>query len=200
MYNNRANASDMLRSAETFQLVFPTLNCRQVSVLPNYHYRLPCHSVSITHVFKLWIFQSLSQWPRGLRRGFAAASLLGLRFRIPKGSWMFVSCECSVLSGRGLCVGLITRPETSYRMWCVWVWSWSLDNEGTLAQYGLLRHGKKWAFQINKVTCTSRVHLHFQVHSQNCEKKTTSFVMSVRLSTWNKDLYLTKRLYSQETR
>jgi hypothetical protein len=27
-----------------------------------------------------------------------------------------VSCECCVLSGRGLCVGLITRPEESYRM------------------------------------------------------------------------------------
>jgi hypothetical protein len=25
---------------------------------------------------------------------------------------MFVSCECCVLSGRGLCVGLITRPES----------------------------------------------------------------------------------------
>jgi len=24
---------------------------------------------------------------------------------------MFVSCDCCVLSGRGLCVGLITRPE-----------------------------------------------------------------------------------------
>jgi len=26
---------------------------------------------------------------------------------------MFVSCDCSVLSGRNLCVGLITRPEES---------------------------------------------------------------------------------------
>ena len=32
---------------------------------------------------------------------------------------MSVSCECCVLSGRGLCVGLITRPEDSYRLWCV---------------------------------------------------------------------------------
>jgi len=29
-----------------------------------------------------------------------------------------------VLLGRGLCVGLITRPEESYRVLCVqWVWS-----------------------------------------------------------------------------
>ena len=31
---------------------------------------------------------------------------------------MFV-CECRVLSGRGLCDELITRPEESYRLWCV---------------------------------------------------------------------------------
>jgi hypothetical protein len=31
---------------------------------------------------------------------------------------MFVSCECCVLSGRGLCYGMITRPEESYRPWC----------------------------------------------------------------------------------
>ena len=28
-------------------------------------------------------------------------------------------CECSVLSGRGLCDELITRPEESYWLWCV---------------------------------------------------------------------------------
>jgi len=32
---------------------------------------------------------------------------------------MFVCCECSVLSGRGLCDELITRPEESYRLWRV---------------------------------------------------------------------------------
>ena len=32
---------------------------------------------------------------------------------------MSVSCECCVLSGRGLCEGLIPRPEESYRVWCV---------------------------------------------------------------------------------
>jgi hypothetical protein len=30
---------------------------------------------------------------------------------------MFVRCECCVSSGRGLCDGLITRPEESYRLW-----------------------------------------------------------------------------------
>jgi hypothetical protein len=32
---------------------------------------------------------------------------------------MFVCCVCCVLSGRGLCDELITRPEESYRMWRV---------------------------------------------------------------------------------
>ena len=32
---------------------------------------------------------------------------------------MEVCCECCVLSGRGLCDELITRPEESYRLWCV---------------------------------------------------------------------------------
>jgi len=32
---------------------------------------------------------------------------------------MSVSCECCVLSGRGLCDGLITCPEESYRLRCV---------------------------------------------------------------------------------
>ena len=54
-----------------------------------------------------------------LRRGSTAARLLGLLFRISRGIWMSVSCECYVLSGRGLCVGPITRPEDSYRVLCV---------------------------------------------------------------------------------
>ena len=62
---------------------------------------------------------SRSQWPRGLRRRSAAARLLRLWVRFPPATWMFVCCGCFVLSGRGLCDGLITRPEESYRLWCV---------------------------------------------------------------------------------
>jgi len=57
-----------------------------------------------------------SQWPRGLRRRPAAARLLTLWVRFPPGAWMSVCC---VFSGRGLCDELITRPEGSYRLWCV---------------------------------------------------------------------------------
>jgi hypothetical protein len=32
---------------------------------------------------------------------------------------MFFCCKCCMLSGRGLCDEMITRPEESYRLWCV---------------------------------------------------------------------------------
>jgi len=51
---------------------------------------------------KYYIYSLLSQWSRGLRRRSAAARLLRLRVRIPPEAWMFVCCECCVLSGRGL--------------------------------------------------------------------------------------------------
>jgi len=60
-----------------------------------------------------------SQWPRGLRRRSAAARLLKSWVRIPPGAWMFVCCECCVLSGRGLCNKLITHLEESYWLWRV---------------------------------------------------------------------------------
>jgi hypothetical protein len=79
-------------------------------------------SVQETHFTVFWGANEVpcrSQWPRDLRRGSAATCFLGLWIWILPGAWMFVSCGCSVLSGRGLCVELITRPEESYRVWCV---------------------------------------------------------------------------------
>jgi len=50
---------------------------------------------------------------------------------------MFVCCECRVLSSRGLCDGLITRPEESCRLWCVVVCDLeNLTNEETMAPSG----------------------------------------------------------------
>jgi hypothetical protein len=48
-----------------------------------------------------------------------ATRLLGLWVRIQLGAWKSVCCECCVLSGKSLCVELITCPEESYRAWCV---------------------------------------------------------------------------------
>jgi len=62
--------------------------------------------------------RSLACWVRGFesRQGYG-----------------YLPCECCVLSGRSLCVGLITRPEEFNGVWCVGVWSCSLDNEEVLA-------------------------------------------------------------------
>ena len=45
--------------------------------------------------------------------------LVGIAGLNSAGELMPVSCECCVLTGRGLCDELITRPEESYRLWCV---------------------------------------------------------------------------------
>ena len=68
--------------------------------------------------FVYFSFKSRSQWPCGLRRRSAAARILRMCVRIPWEAWKFACCECCVLSDRGLCVELITRPEESYRLWC----------------------------------------------------------------------------------
>ena len=81
-----------------------------------------------------------SQWPRGLRRRSTAAHPLRLWVRIPPGAWMFVCCECCVLSGRGLCDGLITRPEESYRLWSVVVCDQGTSNEEAKAGYGAVEN------------------------------------------------------------
>src|SRR5215469_3299969 len=62
---------------------------------------------------------SRSQWPCGLKRRSSAARLLRSWVRIPPGAWMFVCCECCVLSDRGFCDGLITSLEEFYRLWRV---------------------------------------------------------------------------------
>jgi len=83
----------------------------------HYHQLLPYSAIhpytyQITHPI-------ITQWPRVLRRRSTAACLLRLWVRITPGAWKSFSCECCVLSDRGLCDGLITRPEKSYRLWCV---------------------------------------------------------------------------------
>jgi hypothetical protein len=68
------------------------------------------------------IVKSRSQWPRYLRRRSTAARLLRSRVRIPPSGmnvYLLCVCVCCVLSDRGLCDELITRPEETYRLWCV---------------------------------------------------------------------------------
>jgi hypothetical protein len=78
-----------------------------------------------------------SQWPRGLRRRSTAACLLRSWVRIQPVAWVFVCCVWCVLSGRGLCDELITRPEESYRMWRVVV----CDQETSCGDEAIARAG-----------------------------------------------------------
>jgi len=49
-----------------------------------------------------------------------------------------------VLSGGGLCDELITRPEESYRLWCVVVCDLeNLKNEEAMTRVGPQHHSKK---------------------------------------------------------
>jgi hypothetical protein len=82
-----------------------------------------------------------------LIRNYMIHILLGLLVRILPGAWMSVSCKCCVLLGRSICIGTVTRPEESYQVWCVWVWSWSVGNKEALAQQGLLHHGGEMCSQ-----------------------------------------------------
>jgi hypothetical protein len=67
------------------------------------------------HLFMIRIY--IVMWSRGLRGVSATAHLLGLRVRIPPGTWMFVSCECRVcfrveVSATGR--SLVLRSPTEY--------------------------------------------------------------------------------------
>jgi len=54
---------------------------------------------------------------------------------------MFVCCECFVLSCRGPCDELITRPEKSYRLWCVVVCDLEISRM------------RAWMFVVSVVCC-----------------------------------------------
>jgi len=76
---------------------------------------------------------------------------------------MSVCCEWCVLSGRGLCDELITRPEESYRLWCVVVCdleNTSLVNEqegqGPLRGYCAKREKKNsWGHDLEHLSVCS---------------------------------------------
>jgi hypothetical protein len=65
---------------------------------------------------------------------------------------MFVCCEYCVLSGRGLCDGLITRPEESYRLWRVVVCDQGTSNEEAKAPYRAVENTTKRVVTSRKQT------------------------------------------------
>ena len=87
--------------------------------------------------------RQISMPPVGFERTISAgersqaAHLLRSWVRIPPGPWIFVCCECRVLSGRGLCDELITRPEESYRLCCVVVYDLVTSRMGAPYMYDI---------------------------------------------------------------
>ena len=89
--------------------------------------------------------RQISMPPVGFEPTFSAgerpqtARLLRSWVQIPPGAWIFISCECRVLSGRGLCDELITRPEESYRLCCVVVCDLETSRMGAPYIYDIRR-------------------------------------------------------------
>jgi len=72
-----------------------------------------------------------------------------------------------VLSGRGLCDELITRPEESYRLWCVVVYDLeNLENGEAMTTVGSQRHSKK---KKNLILTSQRVNFVVPIISQCTE-------------------------------
>ena len=83
-----------------------------------------------------YLFPYQSQCPRSLRCRPAAARLLVRWVRTPP-LLNFVCCQVEVSASVW---SLVQRSATDCG---VWTWSCSVDNEEALAQWGLLRNGKK---------------------------------------------------------
>ena len=62
---------------------------------------------------------SRAHWPSSLRRRSTVVRLQRLWARNPPRAWMPLCCECCMLSGTGLGLGMMTHIEESYRLWCV---------------------------------------------------------------------------------
>ena len=65
-----------------------------------------------------------------------------------------------MLSGRGLCDELITRPEESYRLWCVVVCDLeNLKNDEAMTRVGSQRHKKNPDDDLLGIKCVGVYYL-----------------------------------------
>ena len=88
-----------------------------------------------------------SLWPRGLKRRSSAARLLTLWVRIPPGSWMFVCCECCVLSEVSATDwSLVQRRPTNCGVLCV------IKKPRKRGGYWAVKIQPQWAVMTGKQT------------------------------------------------
>jgi hypothetical protein len=106
-------------SPASLQTFINTVLTLTASVIPNSNYVI---TISFWKDLKylcmfLYCGHHVHAGPSGrAERRTTAARMLRSGVLIPPGAWMIVCCVCCVLSGRGLCDELITRPEESYRL------------------------------------------------------------------------------------
>ena len=105
------------------------------------------------------LWRCRSQWPRGLRRRSAAARLLRSWVRIPPGAWIFVCCECRVLSGRVLWDELIARPGVLPTVVRLCVWSRNIKNRCSIYIYDIssLRVKLVLVTSFDLLSCSSKL-------------------------------------------
>jgi hypothetical protein len=94
--------------------------------LSYWQWKWPSHTmqVSCSLVETYWYFRgyarwrpiSVATWSKVWVYSRLLAGIVGLN---PAGG--LDVCQCCVLSGRGLCDGLIIHPEKSYWLWCIGV-------------------------------------------------------------------------------
>ena len=81
--------------------------------------RLCCWTTTLVVSFLVCCVLELGCGSARVVSGLPAARIPGnCEFEFHRGHGC-LCCECCVLLGRGLCNELITRPEESYRLWCV---------------------------------------------------------------------------------
>jgi hypothetical protein len=97
---------------------FIWVECIHLSLIDLLYWNANLENCKIRFLFSVCTMVR-SQWPRGLICRSVTTSLLRSWVPISPVAWMSVCCGCCVLSGRGLCDMLITRPEESYWLWCV---------------------------------------------------------------------------------
>ena len=120
---------------ESFKSRFPRLHATRIVIRLSVFKKGRSYKANWSKLMKTPITQNVSninlgqsQWPRGLKCGSTVVHLLGFLLCIHPETWMSLSYNYCVLSGKCICVGLIIRPGESYRVWCVWLWSWYLTD------------------------------------------------------------------------
>ena len=119
------------------------------------------HKLFYSHTFELFSFANYLKFDDV----FCDISLLRSWVRISPGAWMFVCCECCVLSGRGLCDEPITRQQESYRLWCVVVCdletSWMRRPWPTLGRSATRKKKSYFVISINGTVSCIYIHSTF---------------------------------------